>query len=88
MRAWSRSAPTRLYRGARTKSWLKTKCTRRQEFVIIGWTPSSAKGRGFRSLLLAVNGPDGLVYAGKVGTGFSTATLHDLREKLRPDRGR
>ena len=70
------------YRGARTKSWLKVKCTRRQEFVIIGWSPSEAKGRGFRSLLLAVNGPDGLVYAGKVGTGFNMATLQDLRDKF------
>ncbi|AJP73319.1 DNA ligase D [Sphingomonas hengshuiensis] len=70
------------YRGARTKSWLKVKCTRRQEFVIIGWMPSTAKGRGFRSLLLGVNGPEGLVYAGKVGTGFSTDTLHALRETL------
>ncbi|MEN3745910.1 DNA ligase D [Sphingomonas sp. HF-S3] len=68
------------YRGTRTKSWLKVKCTRRQEFVIVGWLPSTAKGRGFRSLLLAVNGPDGLVYAGKVGTGFSMDTLHDLRK--------
>ncbi|WBY07012.1 DNA ligase D [Sphingomonas sp. 7/4-4] len=70
------------YRGARTKAWLKVKCIHRQEFVIIGWTPSSAKGRGFRSLLLALNGPDGLVYAGKVGTGFNQATLHDLRERF------
>jgi bifunctional non-homologous end joining protein LigD len=70
------------YRGTRTKAWLKTKCIRRQEFVILGWLPSSARGRGFRSLLLGVNGPDGLVYAGKVGTGFSTDTLHDLRERL------
>jgi bifunctional non-homologous end joining protein LigD len=70
------------YRGARTKNWLKIKCIHRQEFVIIGWTPSNAKGRGFRSLLLAVNGADGLVYAGKVGTGFNTATLHDLRERF------
>ncbi|NYT41409.1 DNA ligase D [Sphingomonas sp. R-74633] len=70
------------YRGARTKTWLKTKCIRRQEFVILGWSPSTAKGRGFRSLLLGVHGPDGLVYAGKVGTGFSTATLHDLRERF------
>jgi bifunctional non-homologous end joining protein LigD len=70
------------YRGARTKAWLKVKCIHRQEFVIIGWTPSSAKGRGFRSLLLAFNGPDGLVYAGKVGTGFNQATLHDLRERF------
>jgi bifunctional non-homologous end joining protein LigD len=70
------------YRGTRTKAWLKVKCIHRQEFVIIGWTPSSAKGRGFRSLLLAVNGPDGLVYAGKVGTGFNQQTLHDLRERF------
>jgi hypothetical protein len=33
------------YRGARTKSWLKIKCTRRQEFVIVGWTASGASGR-------------------------------------------
>lgn len=70
------------YRGARTKAWLKVKCIHRQEFVIVGWTPSSAKGRGFRSLLLAVNGPEGLVYAGKVGTGFNQATLHELRERF------
>ena len=70
------------YRGARTKAWLKVKCIKRQEFVIVGWTPSSAKGRGFRSLLLAVNGAEGLVYAGKVGTGFNQATLHELRERF------
>jgi bifunctional non-homologous end joining protein LigD len=70
------------YRGARTKSWLKVKCIRRQEFVILGWSPSSAKGRGFRSLLLGLNGPDGLVYAGKVGTGFSMDTLQDLRDRF------
>ncbi|MBO9621783.1 MAG: DNA ligase D [Sphingomonas sp.] len=70
------------YRGARTKAWLKTKCIRRQEFVIIGWTPSEAKGRGFRSLLLGLNGPEGLVYAGKVGTGFNMTTLHALRERF------
>ncbi|MET3825108.1 bifunctional non-homologous end joining protein LigD [Sphingomonas sp. PvP055] len=69
------------YRGKRTQAWLKIKCTRRQEFVIVGWTPS-AKSRGFASLLLGVNGPDGMVYAGKVGTGFDTATMLDLRERL------
>lgn len=70
------------YRGRRTKAWLKVKCTQRQEFVIVGWTPSD-KTRGFRSLLLAVYGPDGLVYAGKVGTGFDAATIDDLLAKLR-----
>lgn len=70
------------YRGTRTKSWLKTKCTRRQEFVIIGWTPSSAKGRGFRALLLGLHEDGKLRYAGKVGTGFSTEAGHVLRETL------
>ncbi|MGH6616065.1 DNA ligase D [Sphingomonas sp.] len=70
------------YRGERTKAWLKTKCTQRQEFVIVGWTPSE-RSRGFRSLLLGVNGPDGLVYAGKVGTGFSADLMTDLLAKLR-----
>ncbi|NLS27906.1 Multifunctional non-homologous end joining protein LigD [Sphingomonas sp. S2M10] len=70
------------YRGARSKAWLKIKCTQRQEFVILGWSASSAKGRGFKSLLLGLNGPEGLVYAGKVGTGFNTETLLSLRERL------
>jgi bifunctional non-homologous end joining protein LigD len=69
------------YRGARTKAWLKVKCTRRQEFVIVGWTPSD-KSRGFRSLLLGVHEDGKLRYAGKVGTGFSTETMIDLGEKL------
>jgi len=70
------------YRGARTRSWLKIKCTRRQEFVIIGWSDSDKKGRGFRALLLALNEKGKLTYAGKVGTGFSTALQHELRARL------
>ncbi|WP_066726838.1 DNA ligase D [Sphingomonas pituitosa] len=70
------------YRGTRSKAWLKIKCTHRQEFVILGWTASTARGRGFKSLLLGVNGPDGLVYAGKVGTGFNTNTLLSVRARL------
>ena len=70
------------YRGGRAKAWLKAKCTRRQEFVIVGWTPSDKK-RGFRALLLGVNGPDGLTYAGKVGTGFDQALMDDLSERMR-----
>jgi bifunctional non-homologous end joining protein LigD len=69
------------YRGQRSKNWLKVKCIRRQEFVIVGWTPSD-KSRGFRALLLGLNGPDGFTYAGKVGTGFDTATMLDLSAKL------
>lgn len=69
------------YRGDRTRAWLKVKCTRRQEFVIVGWLPSTAK-RGFRSLLLGVREGDGWRYAGKVGTGFSADTMADLRARL------
>ncbi|WP_010185942.1 DNA ligase D, partial [Sphingomonas sp. PAMC 26605] len=70
------------YRGKRTQAWLKIKCTQRQEFVIVGWT-TSAKSRGFASLLLGLNGPDGLVYAGKVGTGFSTGFMMELSDRLK-----
>ena len=69
------------YRGTRTKSWLKIKCTRRQEFVIVGWTESGA--RGFRSLLLGLNEDGALRYAGKVGTGFNAALMEDLLGRMR-----
>jgi bifunctional non-homologous end joining protein LigD len=77
------------YRSTRTKCWLKIKCTQRQEFIIAGWTPSDKKGRGFRSLLLAVQEEGGLKYVGKVGTGFSMTVMHDLlgrMEKLEVDK--
>lgn len=70
------------YAGRRTMNWLKVKCTQRQEFVIVGWTPSSAKARPFSSLLLAQHGPDELRYSGRVGTGFDTRTLSDLRDRM------
>ena len=71
------------YRGRRTKSWLKVKCTCRQEFIIIGWSTSD-KARGFKSLLLGVT-IDGLLhYAGKAGTGFTMARIDELLAKLKP----
>ncbi len=70
------------YRGGRTKSWLKIKCTYRQEFVILGWSQSDKKGRGFRALLLGVYEEGKLRYAGKVGTGFSNQVQQDLLERF------
>jgi bifunctional non-homologous end joining protein LigD len=70
------------YRGARTKCWLKVKCIQRQEFVVIGWTPSD-KARGFRSLLLAVHEEGKLRYVGKVGTGFSNQMIEDLLARMK-----
>jgi bifunctional non-homologous end joining protein LigD len=72
-----------LYRGERTHAWVKVKCTRRQEFVIGGWTPSE-KRTGFRSLLLGVFEPDGsLRYVGRVGTGFDEKDLDSLGRELK-----
>ena len=69
------------YVGRRTQAWLKVKCLKRQEFVIVGWTESD-KSRGFRALLLGVHEDKELRYAGKVGTGFTVDTMNDLRAKL------
>ncbi|WP_420141365.1 DNA ligase D [Sphingomonas sp.] len=71
------------YRGRRTQAWVKTKCLRRQELVIVGWTPSD-KGRGFRSLLLGLHEDGALRYAGKVGTGFGMATIEELMQRMKP----
>ena len=70
------------YRGDRTHSWLKVKCTRRQEFVIVGWTPSTSKGRAFRSLLLAQYEDGRLAYEGKAGTGFGADMQAELTERF------
>ncbi|MCW2349792.1 DNA ligase D [Sphingobium sp. B12D2B] len=70
------------YRSARTRNWLKVKCTLRQEFVLIGWSRSSAKGRPFASLLLGQREGQALVYKGKVGTGFDAATMDDLAARF------
>ena len=71
------------YQRRRSKAWLKVKCTRRQEFVIVGWKKSSAKGRPFSSLLLAQHEKGELVYKGNVGTGFNQDTLADLSAKMK-----
>ncbi|WP_052208517.1 DNA ligase D [Croceibacterium mercuriale] len=70
------------YSGARSKAWVKVKCTRRQEFVIIGWKKSTARARPFASLLMAQNEGGKLVYKGNVGTGFGADTLADLADRM------
>jgi bifunctional non-homologous end joining protein LigD len=71
------------YTGTRAETWVKTKCIRRQEFIIVGWTPSD-KARGFRSLLLGVNDKGKLRYAGKVGTGFDGPEMNRLLKRMKP----
>lgn len=74
------------YESTRNKNWLKVKCNRRQEFVIAGYTPSKKGFPGFGSLVLGVFGTgkdkEKLVYAGRVGTGFSIKKRLELQKML------
>lgn len=70
------------YRSARTRAWVKVKCTRRQEFVIGGWSPSDKKGRPFSSLLLGQFIDGDLHYRGRVGAGFDQHSLAALAREL------
>lgn len=76
---------TAAYQSRRSRTWLKVKCSRRQEFVIVGFTPPEGSRRHFGSLLLAAHNAHGeLVYTGKVGTGFDEAGLRDLAARMKP----
>ncbi|KUM24299.1 DNA ligase [Mesorhizobium loti] len=70
------------YRSGRGLTWIKSKCTLRQEFVIGGYLPSDKTGRGLRSLLVGYFEGGKLNYAGRVGTGFSGKVMTDLKKKL------
>jgi bifunctional non-homologous end joining protein LigD len=71
------------YRSGRTKDWLKFKCESGQEFVIGGFTDPQRSRIGFGALLLGYYDPGGrLVYAGKVGTGFTNQMLRSLHDRL------
>ncbi|WP_122281076.1 DNA ligase D [Pseudomonas syringae] len=74
-----------VYIGKRNADWIKLKCRLRQELVIVGYTAPQGSRSAFGALLLAVNeGDKGLVYAGRVGTGFSEVTLEQLYQQLKP----
>lgn len=67
----------------RSRSWLKTKCTKRQEFVIGGFTKPQGKRLYFGSLLLGTyNKKKQLQYNGNVGTGFNAASLKTIHNQL------
>jgi len=72
------------YVSSRSADWIKLKCRLRQEFVIVGYTRPQGSRSGFGALLLAVNDDSGLVYAGRVGTGFDQASLIAIYTQLTP----
>lgn len=71
------------YVSTRSNTWIKLKCTQRQEFVIGGYTEPKGSREGLGALMLGVHDSAGrLRYAGNVGTGFDTRTLAKLRAQL------
>src|SRR5207237_7028528 len=71
--------------GKRSGAWQKIKNRNRQELVIGGWLEGEGKRRGYPgALLVGYYDGDKLVYAGKVGTGFTDKTLDKLNEMLTP----
>ena len=71
------------YVAGRSKYWLKLKCVWEQEFVVGGYTDPGGSRTGFGALLVGYYEQGTLRYAGKVGTGYSEATLRDLGIRLR-----
>jgi bifunctional non-homologous end joining protein LigD len=70
------------YEERRSKQWLKMKCELAQDFVIGGFTDPQGARVGLGALLVGYFEGDDFVFAGKVGTGFDTALLTDLRARF------
>jgi bifunctional non-homologous end joining protein LigD len=71
-----------VYEHKRTKTWLKMKIEASQELVVGGFTDPQGKRVGIGALLVGFYEQDDFVFAGKVGTGFDTKLLLELRERL------
>jgi bifunctional non-homologous end joining protein LigD len=71
-----------LYEHRRSPNWLKMKCELSQEFVVGGFTDPQGARVGLGALLVGYYDADAFLFAGKVGTGFDTQLLLDLRRRL------
>ncbi|WP_346830988.1 DNA ligase D [Pseudomonas abietaniphila] len=74
------------YVSRRSTDWIKLKCKRRQEFVVVGYTEPKGARSKFGALLLGLHDAESgeLRYCGKVGTGFNEATLTTIYDQLLP----
>jgi bifunctional non-homologous end joining protein LigD len=71
-----------VYEHRRSPHWLKMKCEASQEFVVGGFTDPQGSRVGLGALLVGYYDQDDFVFAGKIGTGFDTKLLLDLRSRL------
>ncbi|TJW04778.1 MAG: DNA ligase D [Mesorhizobium sp.] len=74
-----RDAP---YRTGRSKNWVKSKCSARQEFVVVGYVPSTTSRNAIGSLVLGVYDDGKLHHVGRVGTGYTAAVAQSLFKRL------
>jgi bifunctional non-homologous end joining protein LigD len=72
--------------GRRSGAWIKLKCVNEQEFVIGGYTPPQGARKYFGAILVGYYKTDDLVFAGKVGTGFTAKALATLHRKFHSER--
>jgi len=70
------------YRSGRGEHWIKSKCVERQEFVLLGYVPSTVAKGAVGSLVVGYYEAGKLVYAGRVGTGLSADVARSLRKQL------
>jgi bifunctional non-homologous end joining protein LigD len=70
------------YRAGRNMDWQKSKCLKRQEFVLIGYWDRTNAAKDFGSLALAAHENGKLVYCGNVGTGWSDRDRKAIYPKL------
>jgi bifunctional non-homologous end joining protein LigD len=70
------------YEHRRSKHWLKMKCEASQEFVVGGFTDPQGRRVGLGALLIGYHENSDFVFAGRIGTGFDTRLLLDLRGRL------
>ena len=70
------------YEHRRSKQWLKMKCEASQELVVGGFTDPQGARVGLGALLVGYYEHDDFVFAGKLGTGFDTRLLLELRQRL------
>jgi len=71
--------------GRRSGAWIKLKCVNEQEFVIGGFTPPQGSRKHFGAILVGYYENKKLVFAGKVGTGFTVEWLSILHKKFRAE---
>jgi bifunctional non-homologous end joining protein LigD len=71
--------------GRRSGTWIKLKCVEQQEFVIGGYTPPQGARKHFGAILVGYYKGKKLIFAGKVGTGFTARSLATLHKKFRAE---